>query len=138
VTNHDTLGFLHTQDFDVRNDTILRYRHDFGPTSTGGVFFANLGSRVGNNTVAALLQNVRWGKLMLDWKAFATSGRDAGGEAEEGAFVYLDKHFIWAIGGANVSPYFRNAEGLTGFTGYRGPILQAIWTAEWRKGFFRS
>jgi hypothetical protein len=138
VTKLDTLGFLHTEDFDQRNDTVMRFRHDFGPTSSGSVFFGNLGARYDNSTTVGVLNDTRWGKLGLDWKAFSSSGQGGRGDAEELAWLYLDKHLVWAVGAANVSPDYRNAQGLTGFTGYRGPIAQLQWKAEWRKGAFRS
>ncbi len=133
----DTLGLLHTVEFFSRDDVVARYRHDFTPTSSGGFFFMQKSAVDDNNTLAQLNQSSRWGKLLVDSKWNLSTGRSAGGGAEELALLYLDKRMTWAIGGANVSPLFRDADGLIGFTDYRGPIAQLSWNAEWRKGYWR-
>jgi hypothetical protein len=79
VSPTDTMGLLHTEDFGDRNDTIMRYRHDFGPTSTGGIFFTNMGSRFDNNTVGGCFK--RFAGERLDWIG-KPSGRVAWAETE--------------------------------------------------------
>jgi hypothetical protein len=138
ISARDTIALVHTMDFGERSDTAARFRRQFTPTSGADLMLLRRSATGDDNTLALVHHDVRWGKLLLDDKLAFTDGVGAGGGAQELALVYFDKLFIWALAGANISPIFRDANGLIRFSGYRGGVLQSIYNAEWRKGFWRS
>jgi len=137
ITPVDTLGFLHTIDFNRSSDIVARYRRDLSPTSNIGLFFTQKSARDDNNTVGALLQESRWGKFGLSSQWALSTGQSAGGTARQINFTYSDKLNFWSLQYLDVSPKFRDANGLIFFNDYRGIHLFSIWSAEWRSGFWR-
>lgn len=138
ITPADTLGFLHTIDFNRRSDVVARYRRDLSPTSNIGLFFTQKSAKDDNNTVGVLLQSARWGKLDLSSEWAFSSGQQAGGPARQVGLSYGDKHLFSFIQYLDVSPAFRDANGLIFFNGYRGFTMYENWSVEWRQGFWRS
>jgi len=138
TSGRDTVALVHTVDIGNRSDTAARFGRQLTPTSGASLTVLNRSAPGDDNTVALAHHEVRWGKLLMDQKLAFTQGDAAGGGAQELALVYFDKVFTWAVGGGSISPIFRDANGLFQFTGYKGGVVQGIYNAEWRKGWWRN
>lgn len=138
VTPKDTVGFLHTLDFYNRSDLVTRYSHNLSDTANLALFFAQKSARDDNNTVGVLQQNARWGKFGFETQLGISTGQAAGGGAKEFNWTYSDTNHFTSLQYLDVSPLFRDAEGLIFFNDFRGFSLYDSWYAEWRKGFWRN
>ncbi|HEV2473823.1 MAG TPA: hypothetical protein VGS41_14200, partial [Chthonomonadales bacterium] len=138
LTPIDTIATLQTIDLGARSDFAARYRHDFSPTSNGGLYLLQKSARDDNNSVAVATQDARWGKLELSSDWALSSGHLSGGDAKEADILYEDKLDFVGLGVAQVSPLFRDADGLIPFTGFYGLFPIAQWGALWRKGHWRA
>jgi Carbohydrate family 9 binding domain-like/Domain of unknown function (DUF5916) len=138
VTSSDTVGVLNAESFGNRNDLVARYRHDLSPTSNVGLFLMQKSAFDDNNSVGVLVQDARRGKFGVASELALSSGRDAGGDAKEVNLTYGDKFIFTSVQLLDVSPRFRDADGLIGFTDYRGAATFQDWGAQWRKGFWRA
>jgi hypothetical protein len=138
LTPQDTIGLLETVNFGVRNDLIARFRHDLSATSNVGAFLIQMSAPNDNNTMGLLTQDTRWGKFELNSQWALSSGHAAGGDAKQLALFYQDKLDAVGLGLADVSPIFRDADGLISFNGYSGVFPFTFWGAQWRKGFWRN
>lgn len=138
VTPTDSLGVLHTIDFGNRNDLVTRYRHDFSPTSSGSFFFTQKSAKDDNNSVGVVSQDARWGKFGVYSEWAMSTGQAAGGGAQDVNLTYQDKRTFTSLQLMNISPLFRDANGLIFFNDFRGFSLYQTWGAEWRKGPFRG
>jgi hypothetical protein len=138
ITPADTLGFLHTIDFSRRSDVVARYRHDLSPTSSAGLFFTHKSATDDNNSVGILNHNARWGKFGVDSELGASTGRDAGGGLKRINLTYQDKRTFTSLQYLDISPHFRDANGLIFFNDYRGFSVYNEWGSQWREGFWRG
>ncbi len=138
VTPSDTVGILNTEAFGRRNDLAVNYRHDLSPTSSASLFLLQKSAVDDNNRVAVLSQQTRQGKFGIGSELALTGGKDAGGGAKSVSLTYGDKVNFSFLSLSDVSPTFRDADGLIGFTDYRGLQTFEDWGAQWRKGFWRS
>lgn len=138
VTPSDTVGILNAESFGKRNDLIAQYRHDLSSTSSLGLFLMQKSAFDDNNSVGVLVQDARWGKFGVASELALSSGRDAGGDAKEVNLTYGDKLIFTSLQFFDVAPKFRDADGLIGFTDYRGAATFQNWGAQWRKGFWRE
>jgi len=133
-----SLGVLSTVDFGRRADTIASYRHSLSDTSTAQVFLSQKSAVDDTNTVGVLLQETRWGKFSVESEVGFSAGNGAGGGTRQVGLGYGDKHIFHFLQYLDVSPSFRNANGLTFFTDRRGFTGFFDWNAEWRRGFWRG
>ncbi len=138
ISPSDTLGVLNTESFGNRNDLVARYRHDISATSNIGLFLMQKSAVDDNNSVGVLVQQARRGKFGISTELALSSGRDAGGDAKEVNFTYGDKHLFTSFQLFDVSPKFRDANGLIGFTDFRGLSTFQDWGAQWHRGFWRG
>ncbi|MBI3721828.1 MAG: hypothetical protein HY248_04670, partial [Fimbriimonas ginsengisoli] len=123
ITPADSLGVLSTVDFHRRTDSVARYRHQFSATSQAGLFLLQKSAVDDNNSVVAVDQHSRWGKLGFESIFSATSGRDAGGAAKVASLAYEDKNHLTMLQYIDIAPVFRVADGFFPFIDSRGPIL---------------
>jgi len=139
LTDRDTIGVLTAVKLGSRVDSVLRGRHEFGPTTT---FDFALISRDGNprtNRVLVFGENLRRGRWGVDAAWAASWGGDARRGATWNAFFYhqAPRFFFDAIPHA-VSAGFCDDLGFIPFTGYRGVIADAGYVNQWRKGPIRD
>ncbi|HEY3282388.1 MAG TPA: carbohydrate binding family 9 domain-containing protein [Armatimonadota bacterium] len=137
VTPSDTLGFLNTVNVGQRADTIFRLRHDYSPTSSAGIFVSQLSAKDDSNTVAVLLQNARWGEMGIATEWATSSGSKAGGGAQTMDITYSGKNNFMSFKVYNVSPFFRDANGLIDYTDFKGFGFYNERSHEYRKGDLR-
>jgi hypothetical protein len=135
----DTIGLLHTIDFDHDQNLVLNYRRDLSPTSQAGVFLSQRSGDTQNNTVAMFTQRSRWGKFSVRSDVLQSAGRRGEGGGVRYLFLeYNDRVLYHGFGFLSVSPTFRNANGLTNFVDYRGFRHYIIYDNQWRTGAVRS
>jgi hypothetical protein len=134
----DSIGLLHTVDFNNRNDLVTRFRHQLSPNANTSILLIQKSAIDDTNTVAGVDQDARWGKLVAQSEWNVSAGHNAGGDAKQINFGYLDKLFSWYAGYADVSPIFRDANGLIPYPDSRGVIGLVQWYSEWRKGYWRN
>jgi hypothetical protein len=138
VTPSDTLGVLHTMDFNQQSNLVTQLHHTISPTHSATFFMSQRTARDDNNTAGVLIDSVRWGKFGIDTHIGKTGGRDSGGGMQEMNFTYGDTNHFSSLILANVDPRFRDVNGLIFFDDYRGAQLYDDWSAQWRSGFFRG
>src|SRR5262249_35089616 len=137
LTPKDSLGFLNAIDFGSRNDVIARYRRDLSPTSYAGVFISDKSAPGDSSRVAAVDHSARWGKFSVQSQFAFSGGVDSGGQARQLSVNYEDKIQQYYINFLDLAPTFRIADGLVGFTDFRGVQTFLMSSAQWRKGFWR-
>jgi len=132
VTPKDSVGLLHTITFQERSDLVAKYRHDLNPRTDFNVFFSNKTSRDEENTVGYFDAETRTGKLNLEGSFGLSGGGGKRGEASMLSASYSDRNLMTYLQATGVTPDFDAANGLIGFTGYRGFLFYSEWGAEFR------
>lgn len=134
----DTIGLLQTVDYGKRADLVVRYNHSFDNTTNAGVFVNQKSATDDNNTVALLTGGRRMGKFGVGGEIGTSAGNSAGGACKQVNLTYEDKRNFTSVQYLDISPSFRNADGLIYFNDFRGLHLFHVWSAEWRSSAFRS
>lgn len=138
VTPADTIGVLGTADFGNQSNVVARFRHDISPTASSSLFFTQKSAIDDNNTMGMLLNDARWGKLGLESQLGVSTGQAAGGAAKAVNLNWQDKSYFTSIQYLDVSPLFRDANGLIFFTDHRGFHSFTDWGTQWRHGPWRG
>lgn len=138
ITPADTLGFLHTTSWGHRTDVVARYQHEISPTAQSGLMFQHKSELGDNNTVGLFDYHARRGKAGFETWWALTSGDAAGGSAKAFSATYEDKLLSGAIQYFDLTDGFRVADGYFPFNQFHGFVAALNWSAEWRKGFWRS
>jgi hypothetical protein len=138
ITPVDTLAFLNTTSFGVRDDTVMRLLHSFSPTASASFFFNQMSAANDNNTVGQIAGDSRWGKFSAGGQWIATGGHKAGGDAKSVGFGYADKYFTHGFEILDYAPTFRAADGLVPFTDYKGFDDYEDYQTHWRHGFWQG
>ncbi|HRF60334.1 MAG TPA: carbohydrate binding family 9 domain-containing protein [Fimbriimonadaceae bacterium] len=138
VTPKDSVGLLHTITFQERSDLVAKYRHDLNPRTDFNVFFSNKTSRDEENTVGYFDAETRTGKLNLEGSFGLSGGGGKRGEASMLSASYSDRNLMTYLQATGVTPDFDAANGLIGFTGYRGFLFYSEWGAEFRSSPLRG
>jgi hypothetical protein len=134
----DSIGILNTEDFGNRNDLVARYRHDLGPTTAVNAMFVNANNRHGNNSVAVLRPEGRWGKLGVIGDIAQSSAPGQTGWNKQAFFTYGDKFLYWSVRFFEIGDDFRDDDGFIPFTGIKGARPGVLWGAEYKNGPWRS
>lgn len=138
ISPSDTLGYLDAYDFHGRNDLVMRYNHNFGPTVNGGLFVGQKTEPGDHNEVVAADFHGRWGKLGFESIEAATKGTLAVGGAYVNSLTYSDKKVIGAIQYHDLSSGFNWEDGYIPYTGYKGLLGIGVLYDQWRHGPFRA
>lgn len=138
LTPVDTLGFLHTADFDRVYNTVARWEHTFGPAAFSRLFVSNRAEAGRDNTVAAAMGRKRWGKFGIEGTGALSSGVDAGEGAAALEAYYSDKGRFTSLRVVNVDPRFNAALGYIPWVDRRGIYAYHSWSERWNTGPFRE
>ena len=138
ISPKDTIGFLHALDYGDRSDLITRYTRNLSANSQAGAMFIQKTTPGDNNTVGIVDANLRSGHWQFVPEISLSTGHSAGGHAQQYNGGFSDGRWSFFGGYVDVSPRFRDADGLVFFNDYRGFIQQSFWFNQWRSGPLRE
>jgi hypothetical protein len=134
----DTIGLLDAASLNGRNDFVGRFEHSFNETQSGGAMVVQTTGSGINNTLTALDDHNRWGKLALEGIVANSSGAGAGGGANIFSTYYADKFLTSMVQFTGVSNNFQVPDGFVPYTGFKGFTGVEDWSVSWHHGLLRS